>query len=173
MCISQDYKKDDSELQRSGSKKRLKSLRSTSARAGSSDDSDVQDDNDVAFRQTAIKAKNEDIKNIKHLELHKYIEGMRNLNYSQMFDFIKGMDPKTEPKHVKLMYYYFVGSKHLYNEMKGEVVEDYLSSSKKMQAESEHQSLTKTEAQLRRQKIKDRYGRPEAIQLHLNQYANV
>ena len=58
----------------------------------------------------------------KKLELHNYIEDMRKSANTQIFDFFTGLDPNTAPKNIKLMYYYYVGSRNLYQEMTGEAV---------------------------------------------------
>ena len=80
---------------------------------------------DFAFRKEALAALNQEKKMFKKLELHNYIEDMRKSANSQIHDFFKGVDPNTAPKNIKLMYYYFVGSRNLYNEMTAEAIQDF------------------------------------------------
>ena len=63
----------------------------------------------------------------KKLELHNYIEDMRKSANSQIHDFFKGVDPNTAPKNLKLLYFYFVGSRNLGREMVNESIAQYKS----------------------------------------------
>ena len=58
----------------------------------------------------------------KKLELHTYIEQVRDSANSQIYAFFKSLDPNTAPKNIKLLYHYYVGSRNLYQEMTEESV---------------------------------------------------
>ena len=51
---------------------------------------------------------------MKKIELHNYIEDMRKSANSEIYNFFKGLDPNTAPRNIKLMYYYFVGSRNMF-----------------------------------------------------------
>ena len=69
-----------------------------------------------------MQALNKEKKMIKKLELHSCIEDMRKSANTQIYDFFKGLDPNTAPKNIKLMYYYYIGSRNLYQEMTDEAI---------------------------------------------------
>ena len=47
---------------------------------------------------------------------------MRDSANAQIYDFFKSIDPDTEPNQIKLLYYYYVGSRNLYQELSEESV---------------------------------------------------
>ena len=97
----------------------------------------------------------------KKLELHNYIEQVRDSANSQIFDFFKSIDPNTAPKNIKLLYYYYVGSRNLYQEMTEESVQEFKAENSSMNsnAKNERNNMFKGPAQQTRDKIKKRYGK--------------
>ena len=71
----------------------------------------------LAFRRSNAKALNEDKVLFKKMELHHYIERCRNEANKEIYHFFEQIDPKTAPKNLKLLYFYFVGSRMLITEM--------------------------------------------------------
>ena len=69
---------------------------------------------ELAFRRGAFKALNAEKAMMKKIELHNYIEDMRKSANSEIYNFFKGLDPNTAPRNIKLMYYYFVGSRNMF-----------------------------------------------------------
>ena len=72
------------------------------------------------------------------------------------------MDPDTAPKNIKLMYYYFVGSRNLFSEMTDEAVQEFkddqISANVVKNAESERKFIYKDAKSALREKLKH-YGR--------------
>lgn len=96
----------------------------------------------------------------KKLELHSYIEGMREDANSQINHFFDGMDPNTAPRNIKLMYYYYVGSRNNYQEMTTEAVESYKNDLVQTKiAKDESKILFKGEKEMMKNRIMKRYGR--------------
>ena len=58
----------------------------------------------------------------KRMELYKYIEEIRILANREIYSFFESIDPNTAPKNLKLLYFYFVGSRNLNKEMMDESV---------------------------------------------------
>lgn len=71
------------------------------------------DQNALAFRKGAQKALNVDNVLTKKSELHCYVEKLRNEANKEIFEFFETIDPRTEAKYLKLLYFYFVGSRNL------------------------------------------------------------
>ena len=61
----------------------------------------------------------------KKMELHQYIEQLRGLANKEIHDFFENIDPNTAPKNLKLLFFYFVGSRNLNKEMTDESVATY------------------------------------------------
>ena len=56
------------------------------------------------------------------MEFYKYIEELRVAANKEIYDFFEAIDPNTAPKNLKLLYFYFVGSRNLNKEMVEEAV---------------------------------------------------
>lgn len=65
------------------------------------------------------------MKLFKKLELYAYIEDLRRQGNKETFDFFLNMQPDTDPKNIKLLYFYQVGSRTLYEKMKHEIVKEH------------------------------------------------
>lgn len=61
----------------------------------------------------------------KKIEMYNYVEDLRSLASKELYDFFEAIDPKTAPKNIKLLYFYFVGSRNLISEMTNESVATY------------------------------------------------
>ena len=61
----------------------------------------------------------------KKLDLYTYIEDLRRQGNQETFDFFLDMHPDIDPKNIKLLYFYSVGSKTLYDKMKYEIVKEH------------------------------------------------
>ena len=57
--------------------------------------------------------------------MHLYVEKLRTEASREIHDFFRTIDPRTEAKYLKLLYFYFVGSRNLLNEMTQEAVSTY------------------------------------------------
>ena len=71
----------------------------------------------LAFRKKAQNALNMNQLIMKKLELHNYLEDKRLRASHETMDFIKDLDPATNPRNIKLMYYYYLSSSNLYSGM--------------------------------------------------------
>ena len=58
--------------------------------------------------------------------MHHYVEALRNEANHEIFDFFEGVDASTDSKNLKLLYFYFVGSRNLLLEMNNEALQHYL-----------------------------------------------
>ena len=83
------------------------------------------DNSGLAFRRDARVAQNLDTMLYKKIDLHHYVEKMRIEANKEIFDFFEGIDPTTDSKNLKLLYFYFVGSRNLLNEMATEALNIY------------------------------------------------
>ena len=81
---------------------------------------------EVAFRKDINKALIQDKKMLKKLDLYNYIQDMNEKSTAEIVNFIENMDPKTQGKHLLLMYYYHVGSNQLKKEMNNDSIQQYL-----------------------------------------------
>ena len=72
-----------------------------------------------------MKALNQDSILFKKLEMYNYIEKLRVEANREIFDFFTSVDPSTDAKNMKLLYFYFVGSRNLIGEMTTEAVTKY------------------------------------------------
>ena len=79
---------------------------------------------DFAFRKDALRALNLEDKIQKKVDLHYYLEDLRSKADENLDDFYFDLDPKTEPPNIKLMYYYYLGSKGLQDEMMKEAISE-------------------------------------------------
>ena len=79
----------------------------------------------LAFRKDQIQASNQDMLLFKQLELYNYIEDLRRQGNKETFDFFLNMHPGIDPKNIKLLYFYSVSSKTLYDKLKHEIVKEY------------------------------------------------
>lgn len=57
--------------------------------------------------------------------MHNYVEDLRSAANREIYDFLEAIDPNTAPKNLKLLYFYFVGSRNLFLEMTTESVQKY------------------------------------------------
>lgn len=80
----------------------------------------------LAFRRSNAKALNEDNILFKKMDAHHYIEKLRNDASKEIYNFFEQIDPKTAPKNLKLLYFYFVGSRMLITEMIEDSVQTYM-----------------------------------------------
>lgn len=46
--------------------------------------------------------------------MHNYVEDLRSAANREIYDFLEAIDPDTAPKNLKLLYFYFVGSRNLF-----------------------------------------------------------
>lgn len=83
------------------------------------------DSSGIAFRKDTLKALNQDSISIKKIEMYHYIEKLRVEANKEIFDFFESVDPSTDSKNMKLLYFYFVGSRNLISEMTTEAVNKY------------------------------------------------
>ena len=60
---------------------------------------------------------------MKKVDMHKFLEEMRKLENVRLEEFLQGLDPKTEAKMMKLLYYYNIGQRQLTQQMKTEALE--------------------------------------------------
>ena len=97
----------------------------------------------------------------KKVELHNYIEQVRDSANAQIYEFFKSIDPDTAPNQIKLLYYYYVGSRNLYQELSEESVQEFKldNSSQNNMFKQEKSGMFKMPAQKTRDKIKKRYGK--------------
>jgi len=79
----------------------------------------------LAFRKDAQKALNKDNIVFRKIDLNNYIEKLRTEANKEIFEFFADIDPNTDSKNLKLLYFYFVGSRNLLNEMTSEAVNIY------------------------------------------------
>ena len=54
--------------------------------------------------------------------MQNYVEELRKLANKEIYDFFEGIDPDTAPKNLKLLYFYFVGSRYMKSVMMNESV---------------------------------------------------
>ena len=54
--------------------------------------------------------------------MQNYVEELRMLANKEIYDFFEGIDPDTAPKNLKLLYFYFVGSRYMKTVMMNESV---------------------------------------------------
>lgn len=59
--------------------------------------------------------------------MSNYIENVRMAASAEIYDFFAAIDANTAPKNLKLLYFYFVGSRNLNREMIEESVATYKS----------------------------------------------
>ena len=59
------------------------------------------------------------------------MEKIRLEAFNEIFNFFESSNSAMESKNLKLMYFYFVGSRNLLNEISGECVQTYLVDSMK------------------------------------------
>ena len=83
------------------------------------------DSSGLAFRKDTLKALNQDSISFKKIEMYHYIEKLRVEANKEIFDFFESVDPSTDSKNMKLLYFYFVGSRNLISEMTTEAVNKY------------------------------------------------
>ena len=69
---------------------------------------------------------NKDNVMFKKIELHDYVEKLRDEACKEIFEFFEAIDPHTEAKSLKLLYFYFVGSRNLLQEMTNDSVNTYI-----------------------------------------------
>ena len=62
----------------------------------------------------------------KQIDLHAYVEKLRTEANDEIFDFFEGIDPNTAARNLKLLYFYFVGSRNLLSDMTSESVSTYI-----------------------------------------------
>lgn len=80
-----------------------------------------------------------------------------------MHDFFSGLDPDTAPRNIKLMYYYFVGSRNLFSEMTDEAVEEFISDQQNSNVSKNAKFVYKDAKSVKREKLKH-YGREKVDQ---------
>ena len=54
--------------------------------------------------------------------MHNYVEDLRSEANREIYKFLEQIDPNTAPSNLKLLYFYFVGSRNLFHEMTTESV---------------------------------------------------
>ena len=123
MCMSEDYIKQ----QEAEKEKNLKRNKATFKQAAPKEDDEFElgDQVGLAFRKSALTALNKDQIMYKKMEMHHYVESVREAANREIYDFFEGIDPNTAPKNMKLLYFYFVGSRNLKTEMEAESVQIY------------------------------------------------
>jgi len=62
----------------------------------------------------------------KKIEMHHYVEALRDEANEEIFEFFAAIDPNTDSKNIELLYFYFLGSRNLLIEMENEAVEKYM-----------------------------------------------
>lgn len=67
---------------------------------------------------------------------------MRELANREIYDFFNAIDPDTAPKNLKLLYFYFVGSRNLQKEMMDESVQTYREDQMKPQRNDLRKTIT-------------------------------
>ena len=88
---------------------------------------DAADQVGLAFRKSALSALNQDQIMYKKIEMSRYVEELRMIANKEIQDFFEAIDPNTAPKNLKLLYFYFVGSRNLGREMVNESIAQYKS----------------------------------------------
>ena len=111
MCLNTDYMQQ-MEGEQEHKNRRNKATFEIEKKKSMTDDHQL-DQNALAFRKGAQKALNVDNVLTKKSELHCYVEKLRNEANKEIFEFFETIDPKTEAKYLKLLYFYFVGSRNL------------------------------------------------------------
>ena len=96
----------------------------------------------LAFRKSALTALNQDQILYKKMEYYKYIEEIRVEANKEIYDFFEAIDPDTAPKNLKLLYFYFVGSRNLNKEMMDESVQTYREDQMKPQRNDLRKAIT-------------------------------
>ena len=85
---------------------------------------------------------------------------MRKTASSDIHEFFFGLDPNTAPKNIKLMYYYYVGSNNLFQEMTTEAVQEFkLDAFMTKFAKSKSNHIYRSPQEQLQDKIKKEYGR--------------
>ena len=103
---------------------------------------DLGDQVGLAFRKSALTALNQDQILYKKMEYYKYIEEIRVEANKEIYDFFEAIDPDTAPKNLKLLYFYFVGSRNLNKEMMDESVQTYREDQMKPQRNDLRKAIT-------------------------------
>lgn len=62
---------------------------------------------------------------LKKIDFHYYVEDLRESAEKNINEFYHDLDPDTAPRNIKLMYYYYLGSKGLKHEMQDEAIKDF------------------------------------------------
>ena len=53
----------------------------------------------------------------KKMLMQTYVEELRGEANKEIYNFFKAVDPHTAPRNLKLLYFYFVGSRNLNQDM--------------------------------------------------------
>ena len=77
------------------------------------DDFNLDDNVKLAFRSKYQSGNNKDKIMYKKMLMQAYIEELRNEANKEIHNFFKAVDPHTAPRNLKLLYFYFVGSRNL------------------------------------------------------------
>ena len=123
LCMNDEYIKANTEDQER--KQRRNKATFTDKKKASIDNQkefEFGDQSGLAFRKGALKALNQDKILFKKIEMHNYVEQVREEALNEIYEFFQEIDPKTAPKNIKLLFFYFVGSRNLLNEMTTESV---------------------------------------------------
>ena len=62
---------------------------------------------------------------LKKIDLHYYVENLRESAEKDINEFYHDLDTDTAPHNIKLMYFYYLGSKNLEHEMQDEAIKDF------------------------------------------------
>ena len=111
----------------------------------------------LAFRKDQIDALGEDKKLFKKLDMYSYIEDLRRQGNKETFDFFLNMQPDVDPDNIKLLYFYQVGSRTLYEKMKHEIVKEFRKAQidpNNLVAKLESQSMKKSRKGVHNKNIK-------------------
>ena len=122
LCMNDDYLKHHKQINKATFKSKAKPEGSM---ADIMKEFEVADQTGLAFRRSALTALNQDQILFQRLEMNHYIEDVRKAANKEIYDFFEQIDPDTAPKNLKLLYFYFVGSRNLQREMVAECISDY------------------------------------------------
>ena len=142
MCMNEDYlKANEQENEKKRNKVVFKNGQGLNSDS-SKEQFDLGDQVGLAFRKSALTALNQDQILYKKMEYYKYIEEIRVEANKEIYDFFEAIDPDTAPKNLKLLYFYFVGSRNLNKEMMDESVQTYREDQMKPQRNDLRKAIT-------------------------------
>ena len=88
----------------------------------------IEDSVGLAFRSKYKSGNNKDQIMYKKMMMQSYVEELRSEANKEIYNFFKGVDPHTAPRNLKLLYFYFVGSRNLNQDMQTESVAKFKAS---------------------------------------------